>query len=311
MVRRFVPESKKRSMRISYWIGVAVIIALWIWAFREYFARYEYLHPDITWAVPGIETQIVKVKGLLLWKENVLTAPGSGTVTYPMGVGPVRVGRGSIVAVVGGRAVKAYQQGYFIAGKDGQESKWRYSLLWMADQKMFAEKFKAKTFIENSPAARGQIIGKIIEQPQELRFIGYMPMRGNLDEQLEQKKLRVRFDADDTVSYAEIRVTQPADRLTKIYVTMPWFSPEMISSRNYELIIDAGQTEGAVVPYSAVLMKNGQAGVYLIRGARVVFVPVEGRKIENNKFIVTKGIQVGDAIVADSSGAREGRIQLW
>lgn len=298
-------------MRISYWIGIAVIAAVWIWAFREYFSRYEYLHPDITWAVPGIETQIVKVDGLLLWKENVLLSPGNGNVTYPMGVGPVRVGRGAIVAVVGGRAVKAYQQGYFIAGKDGQESKWRYSYLWMADPKLYAQKFKAKTFQEGTPAARGQIIGKIIEQPQDLRFIGYMPLRGDIEEQIKRKKLRLKFDADDTDSYAAIRVTQKAGRRVKIYVTMPWFSPEMIVSRNYKLIIDAGQTEGALVPYSAIVEKDGRTGIYLIKGARVVFVPVEGRKIENNKFIVTKGIQVGDAVVADSSGAREGRIQLW
>ncbi len=298
-------------MRISYWIGVVVIIALWVWAFKEYFARYEYLHPEITWAVPGIETQIIKVKGLLLWKENVLLAPNSGTISYPMGDGPVRVGRGAVVARIGGREVKAYQQGYFIAGKDGQESKWRYSTLWMADKKLYSESFHVKFFSQGTPVGRGQIIGKIIEMPQNLRFIGYTPLRGDLDEQIKRKKLRVKFDEDDTMSAADLRVTQDADGMIKLYVTMPWFPPQLAVSRNYELIVDAGQTEGAVVPYSAIVLKDGAAGVYMVRGARVIFAPVEGRKIENDKFRVTKGIQVGDAIVADASGAREGRIQLW
>ena len=87
MVRRYTPEGKKRSFRVAYWLGVAAIIALWIWAFKSYFDRYEYLHPEITWAVPGIDNQIIKVKGLLLWKENVLLSPAAGTLTYPLGKG--------------------------------------------------------------------------------------------------------------------------------------------------------------------------------------------------------------------------------
>ena len=49
----------------------------------------------------------------------------------------------------------------------------------------------------------------------------------------------------------------------------------------------------------------------MVRGARVVFIPVEGRKLANDKFLVTKGITVGDAVVEDAATAREGRIQLW
>jgi len=65
------------------------------------------------------------------------------------------------------------------------------------------------------------------------------------------------------------------------------------------------------VPNSAILRKDDRSGVYLVRGTRVVFVPVEGKPADNGKFIITKGISVGDAIVEDASTAREGRIQLW
>ncbi|MEG1823570.1 MAG: HlyD family efflux transporter periplasmic adaptor subunit [Cloacibacillus sp.] len=311
MVRRFVPEGKKRNLRISYWIGVVIIVILWIWAFKEYFDRYEYLHPEITWAVPGIETQVIKVDGLLLWKENVLLSPTNGALSYPLGRGPVRVGRGAVVARVGGREVKAYQQGYFVAGKDGRESKWRYSALWPGDGKQFKKPVKINLFNDNTQVARGQIVGKIIEQPQELRFIGLMRPDGDVEEQLKRKKVKIKYDMGDTTSMADVRVTQQTGPLTKIYLTMPWFPPDFVMSRNYQLTIDAGQTEGALVPSSATVAKDGVLGVYLIRGARVVFVPIEGRKIENNRFIVTKGISVGDAIVADASEAREGRIQLW
>lgn len=311
MVRRYRPEEKKRTFRVTYWLGVVVIAALWVLAFKSYFDRYEYLHPEITWAIPGIDTQIIRVKGLLLWKENVLLSPASGALSYPLGRGPVRVARGAVVARVGGREVKAYQQGYFVAGKDGQEARWRYSALWPAKRAELSKQFDLQYLPENTAAMRGQIVGKIIEQPQELRFIGYMPMRGDVAEQIKRKKLRVRIDSEDTVSSAKIRVTQKSGDMTKIYLTMPWFPPELVPSRNYTLIIDAGQTEGALVPQSAILEKGGRTGIYMVRGARVVFVPVEGKRLPNDKFLVTKGISVGDAVVEDAAAAREGRIQLW
>ena len=49
----------------------------------------------------------------------------------------------------------------------------------------------------------------------------------------------------------------------------------------------------------------------MVRGSRVVFVPVKGKRVDNNMFIITEGVSVGDAVVEDASTAREGRIQLW
>ena len=311
MVRRYKPEEKKRSFRITYWLGVAAIAALWAWGFKSYFNRYEYLHPGITWAVPGIEIGVIKVKGLLLWKETVLKSPASGAVLYPLGRGPVRVARGAVVARVGGLEVKAFQQGYFVAGFDGKEGAWRYSELWEKNADFFRKKVDLRLVEENALVVRGVEIGKIIEQPQDLRFLGYMKPKGDAEEQIRRKKFRVRMDVDDTVSRADIRVTQKSGELTKIYVTMPWFPPDLVLSRNYTLTIDAGLTKGALVPESAILEKNGSRGLYLVRGARVIFTPVEGIMIENNRFLVTKGVSIGDAIVENAAEAREGRIQLW
>lgn len=311
MVRKYVPEKKSRARSVTYWLGVLVIAALWVWAFKLYFDRYEYLHPDITWATPGIDTQLVRVGGLLLWKENIIRAPAAGTCVYPLGRGPVRVPRGAVIARVGGRDVKAYQQGYFVAGRDGREQGWRYAELWHAGQAEFAKEAKLRYFADNAQVKNGQMIGKLVEQPQELRFVGYIPSRGDVDKQLARERLSVRMDADDTPSYAEVRVTRKEGGVTKFAAAMPWFQPGMLLSRNYELIVDAGQTRGAAVPQSALLEKNGEQGVYMIRGARVVFVPVSGKPTDGGMFLVTKGISVGDAVVENAAAAREGRIQLW
>lgn len=314
MVRRYNPE-KKNALWPLYWLLVAAVIGLWIWGFRLYFQRYEALRPNVTWAVPGINEELVVVEGALLWKEVVLTAPFEGTVIYPQGAGPVRVGRGSVVAVVksGTKSaeLKAYQQGYFAAGVDGVEETWRYSELWTGTE-LIPRAPRLVTRQNSSRVAAGQAVGKLAEQPQELRFIGYAAVLGDMIGQIKNKKLRVKMDEDDTVSTAEIRVhDELADGKVKLYLTLPWFQPSLMNSRNYRLVIEAGSVEGAVVPEGALTKKGGDQGVYMVRGSRVMFSPVEGKHIGDGKFLITKGLSVGDAIVEDASAAREGRIQLW
>lgn len=312
MVRRFKPEGKK-WLRLLYWLIVVAIVLLWIWGFRLYFQRYNFLHPEVTWAVPGRKEELVAVEGALLWKEVVLTSPADGIVTYPQGPGPIRVSKGAVVAVVrtasGSSQIKAYQQGYFVAGLDGSEELWKYSELWPGSAPLpIAEQL---SLVENGAhIARGQPVGKLAELPQELRFIGYTNIAGNMEGQIGNKRLKVKMDENDTVSKAEIRVHQEMpDGRVKVYLTLPWFQPSLLMSRNYRLIIEAGSVEGALVPESALLRKNGALGVYIVRSARVLFRQVDGRSIDGAKFLVTKGLSIGDAIVEDASTAREGRIQ--
>ena len=314
MVRRFAPEEKKIFLRPGYWVAVVLIIIVWIWAFKLYFERYEYLHPEITWAVPGTDNKTVSVKGVLLWKERLVNANISGVVTYPQGTGPVRVSRGSVIARInsGGtvREIKAYQQGYFVAAVDGKEGIWRYSEIW-PDSSAPPKLFPLKKMKDGFVAGSGQAIGKLAEQPQELRFVGFASDIGDIKEQLRNKKLRVKMDGVDTISVADVRVAVPVDGKGKMYLTIPWFPPELLMSRSYTLTVDAGRTDGAIVPESAVIKSDGVIGIYIVRGSRVVYKSIEGRSIAAGIFLVTKGISVGDAVVEDSSKAREGRIQLW
>ena len=313
MVRRFEQEEPRR-FRPMYWLMVIFVVIVWIWAFKLYFDRYEYLHPEITWAIPGIDVDLVKISGMLLWKEVTVQAPNEGIVTYPQGTGPVRVGRGSVVARIssGSRVteIKAYQQGYFLAGLDGMEKSWRYSELWPGFDPL-PQPSPLNRLKDGLLVGRGQPVGKLIEQPQELRFIGYSSIVGNVSDQVKNKKLRVKMDGVDTVSAADIRVSTKAGNRIKLYITLPWFQPDAVLSRKYDLIVEAGRTEGALVPQTSVIEREGRPGVYMVRGSRVVFVPVKGKKVHNSMFIITEGVSVGDAVAEDASAAREGRIQLW
>ena len=310
MVRRFDPEERSRSVRTTYWISVAVIAVIWIWAFKMYFDRYDDLHPDITWAVPGIDVKLVKTQGLLMWREEVVRTPVAGIVTYPQGAGPVKVAKNSVLARIDGRELRASQSGYFVAGLDGQESKLKYSDIWPGSGAI-PNTGSIKMIANGSALSADHPVGKLLEQPQELRFIGYVSAAGDIKEQVKRGKLRVLMDKEDTVSDAEIRVTSNVGGKIKMYITMPWFQPDSVKSRNYTLLVEAGKTQGAIVPETAVKRKKEGYKIYLVRGTRVVEKDIEGRPLKEGKFLITKGISVGDAVVENASEAREGRIQLW
>lgn len=315
MVRRFSSkEEDRRGVRLDYWLAVILIIIIWIWAFKLYFDRYDYLRPEITWAIQGINTEVVKVEGVLLWKESVLSASKSGTLSFPQGVGPIRVGKGSIIATINtGTAsinIKSPNVGYFIAGIDGLESKWMYSQLWNEDKNPFD--IQPVTMKKNGDAiSSGEAIGKLVTLPQELRFVGKIELAGDLNDQIKRKSLRVMMDGMDMVSRAEVRVSKNMNSSIKTYITLPWFQPEVLLSRKYILTVEAGRAEGALIPETSVEFKNGLCKVYLVRGSRVVLKSIEGKSVGDGKFLVTSGLSIGDAVVKDASGAREGRIQLW
>ncbi|MGI6442891.1 MAG: hypothetical protein GXZ13_03060 [Synergistaceae bacterium] len=307
-------DEEQREFRLDYWIAVLVIIIIWVWGVKLYFTRYDYLRPEIAWATQGMNTEVVKSEGVLLWSESLLTSEKNGVISYPQGVGPVRVGKGTVLAVITSGSVttniKAPDVGYFIAGTDGLEMGWKYSQLWHEDLKPFETK-ALQMKKNNDEINSGEPIGKLIALPQELRFIGKIDLVGDLNEQIKNKSLRIMLDEMDILSRAAVRASKNIGNSVKVYLTLPWFPPEILKDRKYTLTIEAGRASGALIPSTSVERKNGTQIVYLVRGTRVMIKQVEGKYIEDGKFLATKGISVGDPVVKDASGAREGRIQLW
>jgi hypothetical protein len=288
---------------------------VWIYAFKSYFSHYDSLHPAITWAVPWVQIDVVPVDGILLWNEDVMISPRDGTVKYPLGKGPVRVPRGTIVARVssGNTAsdIKAHDEGYFVAGVDGMEDQWRYPLLWPG-MKELPDPLPIKMIDNESKVRKGDFIGKLIPQPQELRFIGYIDFTNEIESVLRSNKVMVKMDPLDTSSQASVRVFEPMGHKVKVYLNVPWFPPQVLSSRKYKLLIETGETAGVAIPESAVGQKDGKKGAYvLLRGSDASFVEIQGRAIDDSRFLVTEGLKLGDAVIVDGYEAREGKVRLW
>jgi hypothetical protein len=302
---------------ILYGFFVSLIIGAWIYAIKLYFGHYDSIHPKITWASPWVQTDIVPVDGLLLWDESVLKSPRDGTVKYPLGTGPVRVPKGATVArvSVGSSAsdVKSPEEGYFVAGLDGFEDKWKYSEIWSETEKY--DPNAVKMMKDGAKTKKGSPVGKLVRQPQTLRLVAYVYLTEGMKKSLSSKTVNVKMDPLDTPSQADVDVCDPDESGTsaKVLLKVPWFPPQVLMSRKYRLLAQTGETSGVAVPEAAVVSREGKRGVYVLKGAKSVFTEIiEGRVIDASKFLVTSAdLKFGDAVIAEAEDAREGNVRLW
>ena len=315
MVRKYDIDEVDRRTSFTYWLAVVLIVTAWIFAFKCYFSSYENKHPDITWAAPGTNRQIATVKGFYLWEEEVIKTPCAGKVYYPHGEGPVRVSKGQGVAKIvsesGEKILYASRPGYFIAGTDGKEGNWRYSLLWPDITDRLPETDDLTMHRNGDEAAANAVIGKLIPQPQNLRFVGLADKDSVTAVQLRDKKLRLMMDAEDTSSPADVNISVENGDKIKFLLVMPWFNMNVVKSRSGKINIESGSEDGAFVPSSAVTERHGKKGVFLVRGTRVVFKKIKGVEMPGGKYLITEGLNVGDAVVTDAKNTKEGRVQIW
>lgn len=315
------PRSRKSDQRkrgpgykILYALLIVVVVTVWGYAFSSYFRRYDSMHPVIAWATPWHEEDITAARGVLLWEESVIASPASGKVSYPMGRGPMRVFKGAVVArVASGNAkhdVKAQGTGYFIAGVDGHEGEWRYTSLWL-DWDDLPEVSGVSMRSDGDTVKKGEAIGKLVPQPQELRSICYVDRSDAVVKRLTSDTLTARMDELDTSSRVEVRVWEDLGAKAKAYISLPWFPPEAVKSRATTLLFETGGASGVTVPESAVTMRGGRQGAFVIDGTTAVFRDVSGRVIDGGRFLITDGIVLGEAVVVDGDSAEEGRVNLW
>lgn len=295
--------------RVIYWLVLITLAVLWVFGYLSYVDHHKRTNPRITWGVPWTEWYLIPVKGALIWQERVVRSPSSGPVVYPRGEGPVKVPAGAVVARVGGVNVKAPVQGIFLARLDRMEGIWRYAYLWDRRDQL------PPVAPEPSPPLRtaspGQPVGKVIEFPQEIRFLGYVPLDGTVPESIKARSLSVRRDRFEVNLFGEVRFYEIHGPKALVYMDLPWMTEEVVTSRVMELMVEAGRFDGIAIPERSVVQRDGVTGIYVVRGNISSFRPVEGRPIGGNRFLVMKGLSLGEAVIVDGQMAKEGRVQLW
>ncbi len=299
--------------RVVYFGTILAVAALTILLYSVWWERNSLETPDLVVAVPYVYTERFPVKGALIWEESIVRSPAEGRLLFAE-PGPRRVARGEAVAVVesaSGRAtIRSDSVGYFIPGLDGAEGEWRYSDLWPGLAPLPASTPLA-CFSAEMGVRRGDPIGKLVPQPQELRCVLYTDITPSLERDITAGFVRVKTKRRGWASKAAVRASSFFSSKAKLYLTLPFFTVESALSRKIDLLLESGECLGVVLPESSVLYREGRLGVMQVEGNVVGFKEIKGLPVEGHRFFVQKGLQPGNIVVLDADGAKEGKIKLW
>ncbi|MDR1977525.1 MAG: hypothetical protein LBQ42_02200 [Synergistaceae bacterium] len=287
---------------VSLAIGVVEAYLLWL-------DNYNMLHPDVVAATAMGYVEELPLEGVLIWDERIVAVPRDGVVTYPSPL-PRRVAKNEAVAAVDGVAVRVDAPGYFSPALDGQEGKWVYSRLWPGFSQF--PDFRAPELLEGGfRLSKGDPLGKLVPQPQDLRCIAYLDRTLSLEQDIKRGFLEIKTEPNGKSRQAAVRASVNAGQKVKVYLTLPFFPPEALMTRAFSCSVLTGNRQGVSVPDSAVVLREGKMGVLMVQGSVTEFTEIEGFPADENNFFVTKGVVPGNVVVLHADKVKEGVIRLW
>jgi len=295
--------------RLTYYAVVLLLAIVVLKTYLLWLDNYNTLRPEVVAAAPMGYMEELPLEGVLIWDEQLVTATKDGVLTYPSSL-PRRVIKGEAVAALDGVAVRVDTAGYFMPALDGEEEKWVYSRLWPGIS-TFPALGPLNILDNGSRLRKGDPIGKLAPQPQDLRCIAYLDKTVSLMQNVKSGFIDIKMKPDDKTQRATVRVYWETGRKIKVYLTLPFFPASAILSRGFACSVITGNLQGVSVPDSAVIQRSGKTGVLMVLGSVTEFMEVEGFPIEGNNFFISKGVMPGNLVVLHADKIKEGVIRLW
>lgn len=301
--------------RLIYWACAFFIITFTVFIYISWYKYDTYTHPDIVKAEPYSYAQELPVKGWLLWDEGLVVSPADGTIDYIDSDRAIKVAKGAMVgkvkkgnSVIAG--IRSKREGYFIPATDGMEGVWTYSYLWNSSANI--PEPDAVWYKNGIHVVKGQIIGKIIYQPQRLKSVAFADLTPELETELKKGWLKIKRESLGLPVDVKVRVFRFLGvHKVQIYMDFPFFPLNIVGSRKLSYSLYTGEKAGVVIPESCLIMKNGINGVFRVEGNFCEFTQVEGLPLKNKMFFVSQGLKPGNLLALNGNKAREGRIKLW
>ena len=316
MERETTSTNAKTGKAVRSWLYIgllAAIIAGSAAAYLGWWSNFRSFRPEFSTAEPLLIKETATTESVLLWAESVIVSPADGKVHYPLGKEPARVSKGDVVAEVrsenGNTAVKALQSGYFVPALDRFEGKWSFSGIWPGDGQLPSAGNLAWKH-EGTRVSRGEGIGKLIPQPQDLRVIAYLGMDNAARGQVERGFVLFSLEGERPQK-APIRAVQDYGPKAKIYITLPFFPLRVLSSRVREIEFFHGERKGVVLPESAILQKSGSMGVFAFDSGKLEYRGIKGQPLAGSRFLVTEGLKAGELVLSQASLGAERKVLLW
>ncbi|GHS98840.1 hypothetical protein AGMMS50276_21370 [Synergistales bacterium] len=295
--------------RILYCAGIFVIIMLVEEGCFLWLDYYNTQHPEVVQSVAMGYVEELPLEGILLWDEQVVYATMDGVLTYPSPL-PRRVAKSETVAAIDGSPVKVGASGYFFPALDGEEGDWVYPRIWPGTNQ-FPTLKKAELIESGAYVAKGDAIGKLAYQPQELRCIAYLDRTPALESDVKRGFIDIRTRERDKTWRATVRAYTNMGLKIKLYLTLPFFPPSLMMSRAFSCSVLTGNRQGVSVPETAVVMRDKKMGVLLLEGRATKFTEIDGFQADEDNFFVVNGLSPGSLVVRYADKVKEGTVILW
>ncbi|MDR2180632.1 MAG: hypothetical protein LBP21_10010 [Synergistaceae bacterium] len=292
-----------------YYAIVVILVMAVVEAYLLWLDNYNMLHPEVVAATAMGYVEELPLDGVLVWDERVVPAPREGVVTYLFHE-PRRVQKGDTVAAIDGVAVAVDTPGYFSPILDGQEGKWVYAKLWHGFSQ-FPLLENPRPVQEGLPLEKGKPLGKLVPQPQDLRCIAYLDKTISLEQDIKRGFLEIKTEPAGKGRQAAVRASVEVGQKVKVYLTLPFFPPEILRRRTFSCSVLTGNRQGVALPHSAVVLREGALGVLMVKGTVTEFTQVEGFPADESNFFITKGVVPGNVVVLHADKVKEGVVRLW
>ncbi|NLG94173.1 MAG: hypothetical protein GX487_02295 [Acetomicrobium flavidum] len=307
-------KERKNLAQIAYGIWCLVLVSLAVFVFLAWQNHHYYTHPDVVTAKPALHIDEFPLEGWLLWDEDVIKAPVSGTLKFINGGKVARVAKGEAIAVIEGtgrRAILASRAGYLVPALDGEEGRWNFARVWL-DYDNLPKEVKAKPIPQGSYVQAGMPIGKIVPLPQVLRCVFYVYLTPRVREYLNKNVLWIRLDELDMPLRVEVLTKEAVGLKVRVNVALaPYFPAHVTINRKLSFKLYERKVHGVLVPEKSVIFKGGKQGLYVVSKGLAVFREIKGMPVEGNMFFVEEGLLPGEIVISDGDRAREGRVFLW
>jgi HlyD family secretion protein len=120
---------------------------------------------------------------------------------------------------------------------------------------------------------------------------------------------KIRLRTGDTVNGRVARIARRSDAATReleVFVSFDALPRHFAIDQEAEVVIDAGNRPGVVVPVTALARDGGgQVGVFVVEDGRTRFKPVHSDGADERWVLVRTGLSTGQAVVSNSAGVRD------
>ncbi|NLZ93816.1 MAG: hypothetical protein GX922_07380 [Firmicutes bacterium] len=305
-------EEKGKSGKLLYkliWLGVGLLLLQLSWsAGRKVVAA---VFVKTVSAQKGVLEQSLSVEGVIIRQERVVAAPVSGTLHWQAEAGE-RLAIGETVATIVTAAGNTHtvtmpEPGIVVKELDGLESTLQPLIIEdptsLIIKKIIQNERHVQNLADRSEVQQGSLVFKVVNN-----YTWYYAVQFPKEHFASfdgKQTVYLRFAGSENIAAKVKYLEEDAEKVTAILVLQQ--SVEGCYDKRFlaaEII--AARSAGIVLPASAILLRDGQAGVYVLEKSLVRYYPVEVLQTGKDKVAVD-GLREGMSVIINPRLVKEGQ----